>query len=207
MEDLVSALASQFVAQSAWELLAVVLAIGYVWLAARQSIWCWPCALVSTAIYTWLFWEVALPFNSVLNAYYLLMAVYGWYQWKRTQEPQKPVVRWRTRTHAIAITGLFIVVALLAEFAQSYFNSERVWLDAFVTVFSVFTTVLVAHKVLENWLYWMVINLFAAYLYFTTGLLLTALLFVSYFFFAVYGYASWRDTLSDREAMVQGART
>ena len=54
----------QWAAQSGWEIIAVVLALAYVWLAARQSIWCWPCALVSTGIYTWIFWQVTLPFQA-----------------------------------------------------------------------------------------------------------------------------------------------
>ena len=68
---------------SPWEALAAALAIAYLLLAARERIACWGCALVITAIYTVLFWNVSLLMESALNVYYLLMAIYGWYQWRR----------------------------------------------------------------------------------------------------------------------------
>ena len=73
-------------------------------------------------------------------------------------------------------------------------DANYIYLDAFITVFSVFTTVLVAHKVRENWLYWIIINLFAAYLYFAKDLALTGILFLCYTGFAIYGYIQWRIT-------------
>jgi nicotinamide mononucleotide transporter len=191
MEELWFELASQFSAQSWAELLAVVLAIAYVWLAARQNIWCWPCALVSTGIYIWLFWEVSLPFQTLLNAYYLLMAVYGWMKWLQQQD--NPVIQqWPLSRHLYWIVGLTVVSLALPNFSGLFADTKLVYLDAFVTVFSVFTTFLVAHKVLENWLYWIVINTFAAYLYLQSGLILTACLFVFYIFFAFYGYNKWK---------------
>ena len=65
------------------EIVAVVLAIAYLVLAIRQSVWCWPCAFVSTGIYIVLFHEVALFMESALNAFYLAMAVYGFWVWTR----------------------------------------------------------------------------------------------------------------------------
>ena len=81
MEQVLSQLVEQILATTLAEWLAVVLAIAYVLLAARQSAWCWLAALTSTAIYTWLFWQVALPFQSALNLFYMVMAVYGYWQW------------------------------------------------------------------------------------------------------------------------------
>ncbi|MCO7224369.1 nicotinamide riboside transporter PnuC [Pleionea sp. CnH1-48] len=192
MNDFFTLLIEQITSQSGLEVVAVITAIGYVWLAARQSIWCWPCALVSTGIYVWLFWEVSLPFHIFLNAYYLVMAVYGWVKWKGASNEPLQVVSWSLLTHA-KWTGLVFILALgISMLAATQLDPEYVYLDAFVTVFSLFATVLVAHKVLENWLYWIVINLFASYLYFEKGLALTSCLFVLYTVFAIYGYFSWR---------------
>jgi nicotinamide mononucleotide transporter len=194
MEALLSALSSQIAAQSGAELIAVILAIAYVWLAARQNIWCWPCALLSTGIYTWLFWEVSLPFHTALNAYYLLMAVYGWLQWRKPDK-DKGVISWSVPRHCSWIAILALSSLALSQMASMVLDAKYLYLDAFITVFSVFTTVLVAKKVLENWLYWMVINSFAAYLYFVKDMHLTALLFVAYLGFAIYGYLSWKKPL------------
>ena len=183
---------AQLAATSFLEGIAVALALAYVWLAARQNIWCWPCALVSTGIYTWLFWNVSLPFHTGLNFYYLIMAVYGWRQWRNKDANIGTVQSWAISLHAICIAGLTIGALTLSHFATTVFDANYIHLDAFITVFSVFTTVLVAHKVRENWLYWIIINLFAAYLYFANDLALTGILFLCYTGFAVYGFIQWR---------------
>lgn len=183
---------AQLTSTSGLEGIAVVLALAYVWLAARQNIWCWPCALVSTAIYTWLFWHVSLPFHTGLNFYYLIMAIYGWMQWRNKDADLITVQSWDLTRHAICILALSIGAWGLSQFASTVLDANFLYLDAFITVFSVFTTVLVAHKVRENWLYWIVINIFAAYLYFAKDLALTGILFLCYTGFAIYGYSQWR---------------
>jgi nicotinamide mononucleotide transporter len=193
-QNWLSLIQQQWVAQSGWEIIAVVLALAYVWLAAKQSIWCWPCALVSTGIYTWLFWQVTLPFQAILNAYYLLMAVYGWLQWNKYLKADEAMVIkvWSIKKHVISLIALSIVSLLLIVFFSGSFDSNHLVLDIVVTVFSVFTTVLVAHKVLENWVYWIFVNSAAVYLYWSNELVLTSALFVIYVAMAVYGYWQWR---------------
>jgi nicotinamide mononucleotide transporter len=183
---------AQLAATSFLEGIAVALALAYVWLAARQNIWCWPCALVSTGIYTWLFWTVSLPFHTGLNFYYLIMAVYGLKKWRDNHADTFPVQSWPISRHMICIVGLTIGAITLSHFASTVLDANYIYLDAFITVFSVFTTLLVTHKVRENWLYWIVINLFAAYLYFANDLALTGMLFICYTGFAVYGFIRWR---------------
>jgi nicotinamide mononucleotide transporter len=183
---------AQLAATSFLEGIAVALALAYVWLAARQNIWCWPCALVSTAIYTWLFWNVSLPFHTGLNFYYLIMAVYGLIKWRDSHADILVVKSWPISRHVMCVVGLIIGAIALSYFASSALDVNYIYLDAFVTVFSVFTTILVAHKVRENWLYWIVINLFASYLYFAKDLVLTGILFICYTGFAVYGFVKWR---------------
>jgi nicotinamide mononucleotide transporter len=194
-QNWLSLLQQQWVAQSGWEIVAVVLALAYVWLAAKQSIWCWPCALVSTGIYTWLFWQVTLPFQAVLNAYYLLMAVYGWLQWNKYRKAEEAMVIkvWSIQKHIISLIGLSVASLLLIVFFSGSFDSNHLVLDIVVTVFSVFTTILVAHKVLENWIYWIFVNSAAIYLYWSNQLVLTSILFVIYVVMAFYGYWQWRQ--------------
>ncbi|MDU0355586.1 nicotinamide riboside transporter PnuC [Paraglaciecola aquimarina] len=194
MSEILELISNQFQQQSLLELAAVLLALAYVWLAAKQIIWCWPCAFVSTSIFTYLFWEVSLPFHTLLNVYYIGMAVYGWWQWNKPQQRDIQVITWPYSRHISAIASLVVVSVILAQLANSIFDANYLYLDAFITVFSVFTTVLVAHKVRENWLYWIVINSISVYLYLAKDLYLTALLTVLYFGFAVYGYVNWGKT-------------
>lgn len=202
MQELLQLLQAQLNQQSYLEIVAVILALVYVFLAARQNIWCWPCALLSTAIYTYLFWEVSLPFHVLLNVYYMLMAIYGWRQWQGGGAQVSKVKSWSAQRHLLWISLLVIGSLVLSAGASSVFDEQYLYLDAFITVFSVFTTVLVAHKVRENWLYWIVIDLVSAYLFFAKGLALTGLLFMLYTFFAFYGYLQWGKNRSSKRLLM-----
>lgn len=182
----------QFQSTSWQEWIAVILALAYVCFAAKQNILCWPSALISTAIYTWLFWSVSLPFHTALNAYYLIMAVYGWRKWNGNHNETLAVKVWPWGYHLIYLVLLSGFAWALSYYASSVLDADYLYLDAFVTVFSVFTTFLVTHKVRENWLYWIVINVFGAYLYFAKGLSLTGVLYLFYAGFAIYGFIQWR---------------
>lgn len=192
MEQLATQFMSQFLQTSVLEWLAVILAIAYVWLAARQNVWCWAAAFTSTALYTWIFWQVSLPFQSALNVFYMVMAVYGYWQWHHKATDNNQVVSWPIWLHALLVLVLAGVVVLLGKLAASQFNHEHLWLDAAVNVFSVVTTFMVAHKVLQNWVYWFFINCAAVYLYWQSGLALSACLFVGYVGFSLYGYIQWK---------------
>jgi nicotinamide mononucleotide transporter len=99
---------------------------------------------------------------------------------------------WSIKKHVISLLALSIVSLLLIVFFSGSFDSNHLVLDIVVTVFSVFTTVLVAHKVLENWVYWIFVNSAAVYLFWSNELVLTSALFVIYVAMAVYGYWQWR---------------
>ena len=198
MEQILSQLVEQIVATSLAEWLAVVLAIAYVLLAAQQSAWCWLAALTSTAIYTWLFWQVALPFQSALNLFYMVMAVYGYWQWHHKPGEDKSVQSRSLSWHVLAVFGLTAVAVGLGKLAATQFNSEYLWLDAAINVFSVATTFMVAHKILQNWIYWFVINTAAVFLYWQSGLILSACLFIGYVGFSVYGYNQWKQEWSEK---------
>jgi len=192
---------AQIAATSLFEWLAVALALAYVWLAARENMLCWLCAFLSTGIYTWLFWQVTLPFQSLLNAYYMVMAVYGFLKWRSVGAQPLAIHAWPARRHLIIIPSSMLAAWLGAHYAGQYFNNDYLLLDAMINVFSVLTTIMVAHKVLENWLYWIGINAASAFLYFSAGLMLTALLFVCYVVFAIYGYHHWRQLRQDSHAV------
>jgi nicotinamide mononucleotide transporter len=198
IEQIVEQFISQFQQQSGLEAIAVLLALAYVWLAAKQSIWCWPCAFFSTSIFTYIFWEVSLPFHMLLNAYYIFMAVYGWWQWNKPESKNLEVTSWTGSRHMLSIVGLTVLSFVLAYLAKSILDAQHLYLDAFITVFSVFTTILVAHKVRENWIYWAVINASGIYLYLAKDLYLTSVLTTLYLGFSVYGYINWgKDKPSD----------
>ena len=176
------------------EVVAVVLAIGYLLLAARENILCWYCAFGSSALYTLIFWDVSLLMESLLNVFYVVMAVVGWHQWKfgGRGDDGLPISTLRLRTHVLFALALVAAAALNGWFLTRYTEAAWPYLDSFTTWGAVLTTFLVVRKVLENWLYWIVIDSVALFLYVDRGLYLTAGLFAAYLVIVVFGYLSWR---------------
>ncbi|GGW74139.1 nicotinamide riboside transporter PnuC [Alteromonas halophila] len=209
MNEVISTFLSQIAATSPAEWVAVILAVGYVFLAARENPWCWACALLSTAIYTWLFWQVSLPFQSALNLFYMVMAVYGYYKWHggiRTQSELaiRSLHWWH---HLILVPCVSGVAYVLATLAASQFSNTYLYLDASIHLFSVVTTFMVAHKYLQNWVYWFFINMASAYLYWQSELVLSACLFAGYVGFSVYGYVRWRRQWNKGDGSALSNRT
>lgn len=171
----------------------MLLAVAYLLLAVRQNIWCWLAALVSTLIYTFVFLQANLYMDSALQVFYALMAVYGWSQWRRHRDPAQDlrISKRNGSWHAgvvVSVVALTIVSGmLLAEHTAAVFP----YLDSFTTWASVITTWMVARKILENWIYWIVIDSISVYVYVERGLYLTVLLFVIYVVIAFIGWRSW----------------
>ncbi len=184
----------QFAALSLPEIVAVALAIAYLLLAIRQNIWCWACAAVSTAIYVYLFVDAKLYMESALNGFYFLMAGYGWYAWRSgtAQSAELPVSVWPIRVHAVAILSVAVLSGLSGFLLQRFTDAALPYIDSLTTFAAVWTTFLVARKVLENWWYWLVIDAASVAIYWSRGLELTALLFVLYLVMIPFGLLSWR---------------
>lgn len=190
---MIDAAINGLLALSAWEVTAALLGMAYVILAARESQWCWPMAFISTFIYTVLFWEGQLPMQALLNFYYMGMAIYGFVLWRQHLQKNDELV---IHSWSLNANLLFIVTGIVISFLVAYYldknqASQRPYLDAGITVFSVMNTWLMARKVLQNWLYWIIIDAASVVLYFQTGYYATVVLFSIYTLLAVVGFANW----------------
>jgi nicotinamide mononucleotide transporter len=176
------------------ELVAVALAIAYLLLAVRENQWCWLAAFFSTLIYLYLFFAAKLYMESMLQLFYLFMAVYGWQQWRRGGDggTELEVTSWSLPVHVWAIGGIALLSAASGWMLEHYTQAAFPYLDSFTTWGAVWTTYLVTRKKLENWLYWIVIDSVSIYIYDLRGLLLTACLFALYVLIAIFGYISWQ---------------
>lgn len=193
-----------FIAMSWWELVAVLFGVAYLILAMYERISCWYAALINTVIYTFLFWDVNLLMDSALQVYYMAMAVYGWWQWKYhpgIKEKTMPIKCWRWQIHS-GVIALVVAVSCISGWLLEH-NTDAAWpyLDSFTTWGAVVTTYMVTKKILENWLYWIVIDSVAAFLYIDRGLYLTALLFTTYVVIVVLGYIKWRKIYHEEQAV------
>jgi nicotinamide mononucleotide transporter len=193
MTDFLSSALGEFHQNSSLELVAVVLAIAYLLLAVRQHIACWYAAFISTAIFLYVFWQVNLYMESGLQVYYLGMAVYGWWAWQRGRSEGKPgltISTWSLRQHLIVI-GIVVVATFVSGTLLSGTEQRLGYLDSFTTWGAVVATFMVTRKVLENWLYWIVIDSASLYLYFDRELYFTMILFLVYLVIIFFGFQSW----------------
>ena len=184
------------------EIVAVVMAVAYLLLAIRQNIWCWFCAGISTAIYVWLFFEAKLYMESGLNAFYFAMAIYGWYVWMsgRSEGHERPVTVWSVQTHVVAIVIVAFTSAASGYLLDTRTDAAFPYIDSMTTWGAIWATFLVARKVLENWWYWLVIDIASVFIYWTRDLELTSMLFVLYVIMIPFGIVSWSRSMREQTA-------
>jgi nicotinamide mononucleotide transporter len=196
MDFSLQGIATAFSQMSKWEILAVLFGIAYVLLAAKESLWTWLFAFLSTIIYTILFWEGALVSSSLLNFYYMVMAVYGFILWHSGGEEGESLTisQWSVKKNFIVVISGIILAIALGYLSDTYTEARFAYLDTFVMVFSVIATWMLAKKILETWIYWIVIDTTAIVLYWKSGYLATIVLFVLYVILAFYAYYSWWKT-------------
>jgi nicotinamide mononucleotide transporter len=173
------------------EWIAVFSGLIYVILIARKKIAAWFFAAVSSSIYVYLCFISDYFLETILQLFYLFMAFWGWYKWNQNKKEDQFIRSWNLKQHLINISISLLITIVFAFFFDVFTRQELPYLDAFTTVFSIGATFMVAQRVLENWIYWIVIDLVSIRLYAYKDLNLTALLFLIYTIVAIAGYYRW----------------
>ncbi|MCH8070679.1 MAG: nicotinamide mononucleotide transporter [Proteobacteria bacterium] len=192
MQTLVAEIAEYYGALPRTELTAVILALAYLVLAIRQNIWCWFCAAISTAMYVYLFARANLYMESLLNVFYFGMAIYGWTVWRSGEtDGELPVSVWPLQVHVYAVSGIIFLAAATGFLLAIFTDAAYPYIDSATTFAAVWATFLVARKILENWWYWLVIDVVSVFIYWTRGLEATAVLFIVYVVLIPIGLVAW----------------
>jgi nicotinamide mononucleotide transporter len=177
---------------------AIITALLYVVLATIESSWCWVFGIISAAIYIYINRLAGMYLDAWLSLYYVIIGFYGWYTWIKGTKNKKPV----TVLHHINGSTFFISVVtgiagtfILGKIAHDFTDSKVPYFDAALTSFSLVATFLTTRKILENWIFWIVIDAAYVIIYIMRSFPSTAILFLIYTFIAVYGYFKWRKNL------------
>ena len=180
----------------ATEIVATLFGAAYVVLAARRNRLCWLAGAVSSALVGLLSVVRELPMQGALNAYYVGMSVYGWWNWTRMSgQGELPVrtlaLRWHLLAAALLVPLSWFTAGLLAR------ETQAAWplLDSLTTWFALYATWLVARARIENWIYWIAIDGVLVYLYYKQGLPIVALQFAVFMGLALAGFVAWRRRL------------
>jgi nicotinamide mononucleotide transporter len=182
------------------EAIGATLALVYLILAMRESSLCWLAAIVSSILYLQIFLEVHLYTEAALQVFYIILAVKGYHSWHVSRkaheglsesEPKK-ITTMSKNQHLVFIAFSISGSLLVGYFFSRYTDAALPYIDALITCFSVSTTYLVTEKILENWVYWIVIDAVAVILYLSKDLYITAFLFSLYVVLALRGYQMWK---------------
>lgn len=177
------------------EILATLAGLAYIIFLIREKIIAWPFGIVGSLLSIYLFIHSKLYSEAFLYSYYVLMGIWGWIRWsQREATHDNPVVRYGLGAHgAIILTSSLGALALGTFFAQ-YTDAQRPYIDAFTTLFSFAATYMEVKKVLEAWVYWIVLNLASIWLYMDRSLDIYAGLIFVYAILSVVGLVQWSRT-------------
>jgi len=191
------------------ELLGAILGIVYIFFSIRQSILTWPVGLLTSVLYVWVFLVSKLYADMGLQMYYVVISIYGWYEWLRGNqsnhsEPLK-ISRLSLKL-GLRLVGISILIFLLIWYISyiltNYTDSQVPKADALATALSIVATWMLARKILEQWLVWIFVDAFSMGLFIYKGLLPTVILFAVYTVMAYIGYLEWKKDLVEETTEV-----
>ena len=184
-----------FLTENWFEIVAALLAIAYLLLAMRQDARCWIAWIISSLMYLFVMYSAGLYMEAGLQIFYLLMGFYGLYQWqyKLANNETLKIKVWPITTHMMCLTTLFLLVITSGYILSNNTDAASPYIDAFTTWGAIIASYMVAKKILENWIYWFVIDFVSVFLFVSRELYPTALLFCLYLVLVIIGYRSWKN--------------
>jgi nicotinamide mononucleotide transporter len=180
------------------EATAVIFGVACVWLTVRQNIWCWPTGLVQVVLYIFIFYEAKLYSDVLLQVVYVGLQLYGWHHWLRGGRPDSPLV---VTSAGVTGSATWIIVGLVGALGlglgmSRYTDAALPYWDAAIASLSLVAQYLLARKVLQSWLFWIVVDVIAIGVYAAKALYLTTGLYLLFLGLATLGYFEWKRTLS-----------
>lgn len=182
------------------EIIAVLFGFMSVWYSKQNKIWVFPTGMISTSIFVYLLLKWGLLGDMMINAYYFIMSVYGWYVWTRKVDPShftpisKTTADEKKKSLYIFLGTLLFV--FLVYYQQGKWTGWTAYADTVTTGIFFVGMWLMAKRKIENWIYWIIGDVISVPLYLYKGLAFTSLQYLIFTIIAIYGYLSWRKILS-----------
>lgn len=186
---------------------AVLFNVLYVILAARRHVACWPVGMIGVMLAFFVYISARLYSDATLQVVYLGLSLYGWWHWtKAAATNDTPIKRMDLELHG-RILGIGLLSGLTMGWFWSFFQAALPFIDGLTTSFSVLTTWLVAKRYLENWLYWIVIDIVCIGVYIDRQIEAFVYLFIIYTALAIWGWWSWQKSMLVESKNGQNAST
>jgi len=185
------------------ELLGAILGFIYIFFSIRQSIWTWPIGLLTSAFYVWIFFSSKLYADMGLQIYYVIISIYGWYEWlkgKASGSSDKLTISRLTLklSKTLFIIGL-IILLIMWYILRNYTDSPVPFADSLATSLSIIATWMLARKILDHWIVWIFVDAFSIGLFWYKELYPTVILFIIYTIMAVAGFIEWNKVMKSEK--------
>ena len=200
MTDFLINVANYFIS-SPWELIGAASGLLCVWLIIRENIWNWPVGLAYALVSLLVFYKARLYSDLVLHVFYVFMNGYGWYYWlrgagARSSGGRLVVARLSMRSASLLGTATVIGIVAMGWLFDYYTDADLAYWDSTTTVMSFAAMWMAAHKYIENWIVWLVIDVLATGIYIFKGIWPYAVLYGLYIPMAVWGWMAWLRSMS-----------
>ncbi|WP_442267515.1 nicotinamide riboside transporter PnuC [Tenacibaculum sp. ZS6-P6] len=183
------------------EIIAVIFGFLSVWYSKQNKIWVFPTGMISTAIFVYLLLKWELLGDMMINGYYFIMSIYGWYIWTQTKEGHviHPISRTTLQEKKLSVL-IFIATLIFVYVVYISFDKWNNWtayVDTVTTAVFFVGMWLMARRKIENWIYWIIGDIISVPLYLYKGFTFTSFQYLIFTFIAILGYLAWKKSLDN----------
>lgn len=183
------------------EIIAVVFGFISVWYSKQNKIWVFPTGIISTLIFVYLLLKWELLGDMMINAYYFIMSLYGWYLWTRKKEDSyvNPISK-TTQKERFTSVLIFIATLVFVFVIYQIFDKWTSWVayvDTITTGIFFVGMWLMAKRKIENWIFWIIGDIISVPLYFYKGYTFTSFQYLGFTIIAIFGYLAWKKHLNN----------
>ncbi len=182
------------------EIVAVIFGFLSVWFSKENKIWVFPTGMISTLIFVYLLLKWELLGDMMINAYYFIMSVYGWYIWTRKVDATHVTpISVMTSKEKITSIAIFIGTLIFVFVVYQAFDKWTSWVayvDTLTTAIFFVGMWLMARRKIENWIFWIIGDIISVPLYFYKGFTFTSLQYLGFTIIAIFGYLAWKKSIN-----------
>lgn len=206
MSDALQSILEYVMQMQGLEFMGLVFGLMAVIFLIKENIWTWPAGIIYCIISFFIFWEARLYGDFILHIYFFVLNIYGWYVWiaKRNQAESKVFqvtslnIREQFIWLGVTVSSVFLFAQMLIALPRIFPLMEPASLpywDSITSMLSITGMWLTTRKKIDNWYYWLIVDIIATGVYWYKGYYFYSLLYFIYIFFAVAGYIAWRKSL------------
>ncbi|MCG2610893.1 nicotinamide riboside transporter PnuC [Flavobacterium sp. SM15] len=190
------------ITQIVLEFIAFVLGIASVWFAKKENILVYPTGLVATIITTYLLWIAGYLGDMMINLYFSVMSIYGWWNWNRKDKNANslPITRTDFKEKIIGIALFFLTIVVVFAIYKTVGQEIKKENYVDITAAGIFFTAMwyMANKKIENWTLWILGDFIVTPIYAYRGLGMLSLQYLIFTGLAISAYLEWRRILQQK---------